>query len=159
MKTQEFALKAEEIKLQLYRTAFLYMGNEHDALEAVSETIFKGFRSAKTLREPSFFTTWLTRILINTCNTHLKKRKREVTMESLPELESDEFDKLPLKEALKKLPDQLRVVISLRFFSDLTLEETAKTLNLPRGTVTSRQTKALSLLKLELLEKEESTNE
>ena len=62
----------------------------------------------------------------------------------------EEFDALPLKEALRRLPKDLRDVIALRYFTGLTLEETAQALDIPRGTVSTRQKKALSLLRLEL---------
>ena len=59
------------------------------------------------------------------------------------------------KEALRRLPGELREVIILRYFTGLTLEETAKALEIPRGTVTSRQKRALGLLRLELAEEED----
>ena len=55
----------EQHKDYLYRTAFLYSGNEDAAMEIVQETVLKGFRSIKQLREPELFRTWITRILIN----------------------------------------------------------------------------------------------
>ena len=39
MDQQEFATRAEAIKARLYRTAYLYLGSEADALDAVSEAI------------------------------------------------------------------------------------------------------------------------
>ena len=51
-----------------------------------------------------------------------------------------------------RLPRELRAVITLRYFQGLTLAETARALGLPPGTVSTRQRKALSLLKLELSE-------
>jgi len=48
--------------------------------------------------------------------------------------------------------------VILRYYADFTLTETAKSLNIPQGTVVTRQRRALKLLKLELLE-EESDNE
>lgn len=156
MQQKEFAQKVQQIKNQLYRTAFLYMGNEADALDMVSESVYKGVRNCKNLNEASYFTTWMTRILINTCCNELKRKKKEVLVESFPQKGYQEFDKLPLKEAVSKLPKELKEVIILRFFTDLTLQQTAEVLSLPRGTVTTRQTKALGLLKLEFLEEENS---
>lgn len=100
--------------------------------------------------QPEFFDTWLTRILINVCNSELRRRKRELAVAELPETAQEEFDALPLKEALRRLPKDLRDVIILRYFTGLTLEETAQALDIPRGTVSTRQKKALSLLRLEL---------
>lgn len=150
----EFIQRAEGVKKRLYRTALLYLGGESMALDAVDEAVYKGFCAYKKLRQEEFFETWITRILINVCNTELRRRKREMTMEELPETAVEEFDALPLKEAVARLPKELRAVIVLRYFTGLTLEQTAETLNIPRGTVSTRQRKALRLLKLELTEQE-----
>lgn len=154
MTEMEFIERAEGVKKRLYRTALLYLGSESMALDAVDEAIYKGFCSYKKLRQDEFFETWMTRILINVCNTELRRRKRETTMEELPETAVEEFDALPLKEAIARLPKDLRAVIILRYFTGLTLEQTAETLNIPQGTVSTRQRKALQLLKLELTERE-----
>ena len=75
-------------------------------------------------------------------------------METLPETAVEEFDALPLKEAVERLPDDIRAVIVLRYFTGLTLAETAAALNVPPGTVSTRQRKGLGLLRLELEEDE-----
>ena len=67
MDQQEFADRTEAIKTRLYRTAYLYLGSEADALEAVDETVYRALRRLKQLQTPAFFETWITRILINTC--------------------------------------------------------------------------------------------
>lgn len=150
----EFIRRAEGVKKRLYRTALLYLGSESMALDAVDEAVYKGFCAYKKLRQEEFFETWMTRILINVCNTELRRRKRETAVEELPETAAEEFDALPLKEAVAKLPRELRAVIVLRFFTGLTLEETARALGIPQGTVSTRQRRALQLLKLELTEQE-----
>lgn len=152
MTEQEFATRAEALKARLYRTAYLYLGSEAYALDAVDEAIYLGLLHYKRLRQPEHFNTWLTRILINTCNAELRRRKRELAVEQLPETAGAELDRLPLRQAITKLPRELRAVIILRFFQDLTLAETAEALGIPAGTVSTRQRKALSLLKLELSE-------
>ena len=65
------------------------------------------------------------------------------------------MDTLPLKEAVAALPEELRSVIILRYFTGLTLEETAAALEIPRGTVSTRQKRALELLRLDLTEEKE----
>ena len=57
---------------------------------------------------------------------------------------------LSTKMALDALPQDLKEVIILRYFSDETIAETARILEIPEGTVSSRTRKALSLLKGEL---------
>jgi len=151
---REFIRKAESVKKRLYRTALLYLGSESMALDAVDEAVYKGFCAYKKLRQEEFFDTWMTRILINVCNTELRRRKKEIAVEELPETAAEEFDALPLKEAVARLPKDLRAVVVLRYFTGLTVAETAEALNIPQGTAASRQRRALELLKLELTEKE-----
>ena len=52
-------------KEYLYKTAFLYVKNEVDALEIYSETVYKAYISIHKLKNPNFFKTWITKILIN----------------------------------------------------------------------------------------------
>ena len=155
MTEQEYLDRAEALKGRLYRTAALYLGSPSAAVDAVDEAVYRGFRAYRKLRQPEFCETWLTRILINVCHNELRRRKRELAVETLPETAQEQFDALPLKEALRRLPEELRAVISLRYFTGLTLEEPARTLDIPRGTVSTRQKRALELLRLDLTDSEE----
>ena len=146
----EYLERAERARGKLYRAALLTLGSESAAVDAVDEAVYKGYLSYRKLRDPQYLETWLVRILINVCRDELRRRKRELAVEELPETAGEEFDALPLKEAIRRLPAQLRDVIVLRYFTGLTLEETAAALDLPRGTVSTRQRKALALLKLDL---------
>ena len=73
-------------------------------------------------------------------------------MQKAPETAAESYDHLPLKEAIRRLPKELKDVIILRYFSGFTLVETAQVLKIPQGTAASRQRKALQLLRLELEE-------
>ena len=119
MDREEFASRVNAKRSQLYRTAYLYLGREADALEAVDEAVYQALRHLRQLREERYFETWLTRILLNECHRELRRRKR---------LAGEEADR--------------------------TLAETAECLGLPVGTVSTRQRKALQLLRLELGEEE-----
>ena len=150
----EYLERAEEARGKLYRAALLTLGSESAAVDAVDEAVYKGYLSYQKLRDPQYLETWLVRILINVCRDELRRRKRELAVEELPETAQEAYDSLPLKEAVRRLPAQLRDVIVLRYFTGLTLEETAAALDLPRGTVSTRQRRALALLKLELTTEE-----
>lgn len=150
----EYLERAEEARGKLYRAALLTLGSESAAVDAVDEAVYKGYLSYQKLRQPQYLETWLVRILINVCRDELRRRKRELAVEELPETAQEAYDSLPLKEAVLRLPAQLRDVIVLRYFTGLTLEETAAALELPRGTVSTRQRRALALLKLELTAEE-----
>lgn len=151
MDKEEFAARTEALRTRLYRTAYLYLGSQADALEAVDEAVYQALRALKKLRQAEYFETWMTRILLNECHRELRRRKRLSGEEALPETAgADAYDALPLKEAIARLPEELRAVIVLRYFSGYTQAETAKTLRLPQGTVATRQRRALKLLRLEL---------
>lgn len=151
----EFAARVEALRQRLYRTAYLYLGGEADALEAVDEAVYQALRGLKKLRQAELFDTWLTRILINACHRELRRRRRLAGEESLPDTAGpDAYDHLPLKEAIGRLPEGLRTVVILRYFTGYTQAETAEALGIPQGTVATRQRRALELLRLELGEEE-----
>ena len=152
MNKEEFASRVTAIRQKLFKTAYIYLGNESDALDAVDEAVYKALCGYKKLRQEEYFDTWITRILINECHNELRRQKRYHPLEELPETASEAFDALPLKEALRRLPKELKDVIILRFFAGYTVAETAQTLHIPAGTVATRQRKALQLLRLELEE-------
>lgn len=155
MTQDELVNRSKKINQQLYKIAYCYLGNESDCLEIIDESIFQALKHLKKLRQEEYFETWLIRIVINQCNKELRRRSR-IFFGEMPEQSQEFYDNLPLKEALKKLPKNLRDVIVFRYFLDKTLKDTAELLAIPQGTVVTYQRKALSLLRLEL---EEVTDE
>ncbi len=158
MNKKEFAASVEAIRNKLYRTAYMYLGNEASAYEAIDEAVYKALKSLKNLRQPEYFNTWITRILINVCKDELSRIKRlqpeeniTINMNSTDEIDTDS---LSLKEIISRLPEDLKEIIILRYFSGFTLAQTAVSLNMPQGTVVTKQRRALSILKLELSEEE-----
>ncbi len=153
MTNEVFTQHIDAVKQKLYKTAMLYMGNHSIAMDVLDEAIYKAWCARNKLREKTYFDTWITRILINECHNELRRQKRLYPIDELPETTAEELDHLPLKEAIRRLPQELRDVIILRYFSGFTLAETAEMLRIPQGTVASRQRKALQLLRLELEER------
>lgn len=148
---KEYALLIEKSKEMLYRIAYGYLGDETLAIDAVDEAVYLGFVHRKELLHPEYSKTWLTRILIHECYKLLKMQKREIVTEILPEnLYEEEYDSIPLRIAMQKLPEDLRKVIILRYFGGYTIQETSNILDLPEGTVSTRARKALSLLRVNL---------
>ena len=151
MSREEFARRVQAIRERLYWAAYLYLGSEADALDAVDEAVYQALRNLKKLRQSEYFETWLTRILINECHKELRRRKRFAPEEAMTDAAiPEQFDHLPLKEAIARLPEELRAVIILRYFAGFTQAETAQSLDIPQGTVATRQRRALELLRLEL---------
>ena len=117
MKESEFAQRAMAEKERLYRTALIYLGGEAAALDAVDEAVYRGLLACGRLRRPEFFSTWLTRILLNACADELRRRRREIAFAQPPETAAPDYDALPLRDAVARLPQELRAVVVLRYFS------------------------------------------
>ena len=154
MDWKEYARLAEALRPRLFRTALLYLGDESAAEEALDEAVYKGLRGCRKLKREEYFDTWLTRILLNACADERRRKKRLLNLEELPETAGEAFDALPLREAVARLPEELKSLVILRYFSGYTLREAAEILNIPQGTAATRQRRALALLRLELEEEE-----
>lgn len=141
----------EVYKTYLYRTAWLYVRNEDLALDVVQESILKGFRQIKTLKEARYFKTWLTRILINTAKDMLSRQMRvlqlEQVLESAAETQNTLEEKMDLCDAIQKLPEQYQSVVILRYFNDMKLSEIAEILQMPEGSVSAYLFRAKQELK------------
>ena len=146
-----------ERKVQLYKTAFAYVKNKEDALDIVSDTVCKAYVSIKKLKEPSFFNTWLTRILINTSLDCINKNNKSVSFQENTNSDmglilNDDDQIIDLKVAVDKLQGKYKTIVILKYFQDMTLTEIAKILQCPLGTVKTNLHKALGELRLDLKE-------
>jgi RNA polymerase sigma-70 factor, ECF subfamily len=124
---------------QLYRTAYLYVGNREDALDIVQETAYKALLAVGQLRDERFFLTWLTKITIHCAYDVLKKRKKELAVDNLLDLSPVKEEKrdvvLDLVEAIDRLNDHYRHAVILFYYQDLPISEVAKVMNIPENTV------------------------
>lgn len=150
----------------LFRLAVARVGNFADAEDIVQETYLKAFRAFDKFKHQSETKTWLTRILINTANDYLRKvgrtgpvvdidRENEETIqpwqrspeEQLCYYETDS----DLLRVLQALPELFLTPLILREIYESTYEEIAQILDLPKGTVMSRLSRARALLRKNLL--------
>ena len=146
-----------ERKDKLYKTAFAYVKNKEEAMDIVSDTVYKAYISIKKLKEPNFFNTWLTRILINTSLDYINKNSRATSFEensctNMGIILKDDEQIIDLNVAVEKLNGEYKTIVILKYFQDMTLVEIAKILQCPLGTVKTRLHKALGELRLDLKE-------
>lgn len=146
-----------ERNVQLYKTAYAYVKNKEDALDIVSDTVYKAYISIKKLKDPSLFNTWLTRILINTSLDCINKSSRvesfkENINSEVYEIPKDDEQIIDLKTAVDKLQGKYKTIVILKYFQDMTLMDIAKTLQCPIGTVKTNLHKALEELRLDFKE-------
>lgn len=149
---EAFIRLMRQIEQGLYNTARAMVRKDEDIADALQETILKAYKSLDTLREPGFFKTWVYRILINECNSILKKRSRSITVETLPEMQdsSDNMASVELRMAVDKLEDQQRIVIILYYFQDMPLKQVADMLQISESAVKTRLYRARKTLMEEI---------
>jgi len=153
---QAFLQVLEAYEDVLYRTAFAYLRNEHDAVEAIQEMTYRSFKKIHTVKEPRYVGTWLVRILLNVCHDMHKKKSRIELRQTL-EIEDQYHDSpnLEIVEAISQLSHEQQQLIYLKYFQDMKNEEIASVQNIPEGTVKSRLHTTLRKLRLYFNEKGE----
>lgn len=156
----------QEHKAKLYKIAYAYFHNEADALEAIQEVTCRAYTRIGKLREPQFFNTWLTRIMINYCADERRKRNRwtaritdlDLEHADVPaeDAQSASLSKMMVQTALARMEDKYQTIIQLKYFHDLTIAEIAKTMKRPEGTIKTWLHQALKGLRKHLEKEDES---
>lgn len=126
-----------EYQVYLYKTAFLYVKNEADSLDAVQECVTRGLLGIEKLKEPRYFKTWITRILIN-CIRQDKKKAQTISLDEYLETGVENYmieEKVDLYDAIDSLKDQYKTVVILFYFQELKIREIAQIMDIPEGSV------------------------
>ena len=134
------------------RTAYLILGNRPDAEDAVQESFLRAWKFRDSLATGTSFKPWLYRVVVNTCNSKLRKeiphRNRRRPDDDLDDvaLLDDPIGRVTLSHdvltALKDLPAHLRIVVVLRYYVDLSEHDIAFLIGRQPGTVKSRLNEA-----------------
>lgn len=121
--------------------AYNQLGNRSDAEDAVQETFLKVHRAAASYNGEAAFTTWLYRILVNTCYDMLRKRSRRIREAPIDDLVAqgrpsnavDDIKRMALRKLLEQLPEQRRTVFALFEIEGLSHSEIAGILDITEG--------------------------
>jgi RNA polymerase sigma-70 factor (TIGR02954 family) len=138
---------------RIYRTAYLYVHNEEDALDVVQEATYQAFTSIHSLKNPEYFTTWLTRIVIR-CSGHVLKRKSnvvplsdEILSNLAGQANSNIEESLQLINAIQQLRENYRTVIILFYYYDYSIKTISSVMEIPESTVKTYLSRGKSELK------------
>jgi RNA polymerase sigma-70 factor (ECF subfamily) len=128
-----------------YRLASAVLGSPTDARDAVHDAFITGWRRWPSLRDTDRFGPWFKRIVVNTCKDRLRKaaRRRSVPIGDRPmAIQPDPAmsipDRMLIEDALGRLKPDDRIILALRYYRDLKIEQIAEVLDIPPGTATSR---------------------
>jgi RNA polymerase sigma-70 factor (ECF subfamily) len=137
-----------------YRLARAIVHDPADAEDAVQDALVRAWRKWPTLRDQGLFEHWFTRILVNTCRDHLRRRAVRPTaaaaqLAGIPSRDDPlaaTHEREAMGAAMAMLSPEQRIVVALRFYRDLPVDEIARRLGVPSGTVQSRLHYALKRL-------------
>lgn len=153
---------------KIFALCFGMLGKEDDARDAAQETFISAYKNIAKFRGDAKVSSWLHRIAVNQCLTAKRKEKRR--SEDFIDEENNEDEKVFLapanlspvnsteqrerarlvRNAVVALPVDLRQVVVMKEFEDMTFQEISETLELPLSTVKSRLYTALKHLKMRL---------
>ncbi|MFN6964786.1 MAG: RNA polymerase sigma factor [Pyrinomonadaceae bacterium] len=153
---------------KIFALCFGMLGREEDARDAAQETFIAAYKALANFRGEAKVSSWLHRIAVNQCLTF--KRRAKVRPEDLigdddgeservfvapegssPHRSSEKGQEFALvRQAVGSLPLDLRQVVVMKEFEDMTFQEISDTLDVPLSTVKSRLYTALKQLRMKL---------
>ena len=153
---ERFMTLYRSVYKDLYRLAYYYLGNPQDAEDVVGETVLRAYDKFHSLRDESAFRTWIFKILVNQCNSFLRKHISEKTTETVtePSYYPELGDVLIVKNMLSELSEEERKIVVLTVFGGYKGEEIAKMMHMRYSTVRSKYRRALKKLENKLLAEE-----
>lgn len=153
---------------RIFALTYGMLGREEDARDATQETFLAAFRNLRGFRGEAQVSSWLHRIAVNQCITRQRRAKvrKEAALEDEQEKNAASFSApiefsprhvvegrehiLAVRRAVSSLPVELRQVVVMKEFEELTFREIADALDLPLSTVKSRLYTALKQLEMRL---------
>jgi RNA polymerase sigma-70 factor (ECF subfamily) len=153
---------------RIFALTYGMLGREEDARDATQETFLAAFKNLRAFRGEAKVSSWLHRIAVNQCITRQRRAKvrSEAALDDEEEKNSGRFaapvEQLPariaeghervaaVRRAVSALPTELRQVVVMKEFEELTFREIADVLELPLSTVKSRLYTAFRQLEMRL---------
>jgi RNA polymerase sigma-70 factor (ECF subfamily) len=156
---------------RIYALAYGILGRDEDARDATQETFIAAFRNMSGFRGEAKVSSWLHRIAVNQCIT--RQRRAKVRAETSMDAENDSGFSIAstlaapegaspanivegherieaVRRAVGSLPPELKQVVVLKEFEDLTFQEISDALSIPLSTVKSRLYTAMRQLRMRL---------
>jgi RNA polymerase sigma-70 factor, ECF subfamily len=160
---------------RIFALTYGMLGREEDARDATQETFLAAFRNLRGFRGEAKVSSWLHRIAVNQCISRQRRAKvrGESALEEEQETNASTFaapqshspvhvvegrqETAAVRRAINSLPIELRQVVVMKEFEELTFREIADALDLPLSTVKSRLYTALKQLQMRLQKFESRT--
>jgi len=149
-------------RILAYCQSRLIAGNAHDAEDLAQDVLIRGFADLKSLADPEHFGSWLRGIANHVCadwGRHRRRTKQQFAgnncgSESSPPMPPDiavlSDERAVVLQQIAAIPEELREVVLLHYYENLTYDEMARWLGVARATVNERLARARALLRIRL---------
>ena len=146
----ELIIASEET---MYRVAKSLLYNDADCADAIQEAIVKAFSKLHMLKEDAYAKTWLIKIVMNECYAIMRKEKRIISLDDyqMEEQAAEQEDYAELYEAIFKLPEPVKLCVTLYYLEGYSVKEVAQILDITESAVKNRLLKARAVLKESLI--------
>lgn len=136
-------------QLIMYRIAKTILKQDEDCADAIQETILNAYRKIHTLREPSYFKSWLCRILMNECYNIANRRKHLIELDEWMEpLTTDRgYEEIEINQMLQTLPPEQGQLLKLFHIEDISVRDLAAIFEAPENTIKTRLRRAREKLR------------
>lgn len=151
----------------LYKIGRAYHYNHQDTEDLMQETYISAYKNLNKFENRASFKTWFTRIMLNQCyhKKHKLSFQREVSSDDLQNNKTNimfqqtinnqnitlnkELGRV-LENAIHEIPEDYRIVFTLRELNGLSIAETSECLNISESNVKVRLSRAKSMLRKEI---------
>lgn len=149
---EAFIALIEQNKQSMYRVARGFLQNEEDVADAMSETVLDCYEKIGTLKKSAYFKTWMIRVLINNCKDMIRRRKGDISIEVMPEIENQAIqeESRGFREMIEPLREKDRSIFTLYYVYGLKIKEIAACMEMNENTVTSRLKRGRETLRAEM---------
>lgn len=153
---------------KIFALCYGMLGREDEAKDAAQEAFINAYRNLDKFRGDAKVSSWLHRIAVNQCLT--KKRREKTRSETFLDEEKNEEERFfiapekqtpshqyesnektrAVRQVISSLPEDLRQIVIMKEFQEMTFQEISETLELPLSTVKSRLYTALKQMRMKL---------
>jgi RNA polymerase sigma-70 factor (ECF subfamily) len=151
-----------DVHQRLVLTAYTLTGDLAEAQDAVQEAFVRAVARPQKVLAADSAEAWLRTVALNIARTRFRRRHRlDVLLRRIPpkpeEIPGVGPDWLAMMAAIRKLPPTQAEAIALHYLADLTIDEIARTLGAPAGTVKARLSRGRTALADLLTNREKTT--
>ena len=150
---QDFVEFVETTSPSLRRTAYLMCGDRHKADDIVQDALYKLYLAWPKVRRVGNPFAYARRMVVNVAHDGGRRPwRREVATAAVPDTTADDFaaghaERDEVLDVLRGLPPRQRACVVLRYYEDLSVEQTAEILGCSTGTVKSQAARGLDTLR------------